>query len=252
MKEREIIHLIANQKFPDLKKRVDCGIIAFGGDLSVKRLLEAYTKGIFPWYDINSPILWHSPNERCIFNIDDFKVSHSLNQRLKKHTFTFTFDLFFKEIMQFCALIKRKGEIGTWIFNETVEAYTALHKAGYAHSLEVWKNNELAGGLFGVSMGKAFFGESMFHIHTDASKAGMFFLFKFLKMHEFHFVDAQMHTDHLISLGASMISRDEYLDKLDCALEYNTIRGNWNEYIKRNGITPPFYGRSYKDGRTES
>ncbi|HLO91765.1 MAG TPA: leucyl/phenylalanyl-tRNA--protein transferase [Lentimicrobium sp.] len=239
---------MANKKFPELKNRIDCGIIAFGGDLSVKRLLEAYSKGIFPWYDSHSPILWHSPNERCIFEIEDFKVSHSLKQRLKKNTFTFTFDMFFKEIMQFCALIKREGEIGTWIFNETVEAYTALHKAGYAHSLEVWNDNELAGGLFGVSLGKAFFGESMFHIQTDASKAGLFFLFEFLKLNDFHFVDAQMHTDHLISLGARMIPRDEYLDKLDIALQHNTIRGNWNEYIKQRGPTPLFYGRSHKNG----
>lgn len=248
MKEREIIFLGPKQKFPELRNRKDSGIIAFGGDLSIKRLLEAYSKGIFPWYDVSSPILWHSPNERCIFNINDFKVSHSLKQRLKKNTFTFTFDQYFKEIMQFCALIKREGEVGTWIFNETVEAYTALHKQGYAHSVEVWKGNELAGGLFGVSLGKAFFGESMFHIYTDASKAGLYFLFEFLKMNDFHFVDAQMHTDHLISLGAQMIPREEYLDRLDEALKFNTIKGNWNEYIKRKGSTPAFYGRGNKAG----
>lgn len=245
MRER-IIHLSPKQKFPDLRNRHDTGIIAFGGNLSIKRLLEAYSKGIFPWYDIHSPILWHSPNERCIFGIDDFKVSHSLKQRLKKRTFTFTFDLYFKEIMQFCALIKRDGEVGTWIFNETVEAYTALHKEGYAHSLEVWQGNELAGGLFGVSLGKAFFGESMFHIYTDASKAGMYFLFEFLKENDFHFVDAQMHTDHLISLGATLIPRDDYLNKLEEALKFNTIKGNWNEYIRRKGSTPIFYGRGHK------
>lgn len=242
MKESEIIHLGHNQKFPDLRNRLDSGLIAFGGDLSVKRLLDAYSKGIFPWYDAHTPILWHSPNERCIFLIDDFRVSHSLRQRLNQNIFTYTFDQYFKDVMQLCALIKRKGENSTWILKETVDAYTALHKAGYAHSLEVWKGNELAGGLFGVSLGKAFFGESMFHVYTDASKAGMFFLFDFLKNNGFHFVDAQMHTDHLMSLGARMISRNEYLDKLDEALKYDTIRGNWNEYIRRKGTPPPFYG----------
>ncbi len=244
MKEREIIYLGGNRKFPDLRNRNDSGVIAFGGDLGVGRLLEAYTKGIFPWYNTDSPILWHSPLERCIFFIDDFKVSMSLHQKLKKHTFTFTFDQHFKEIMQYCALIKRKGENGTWIFQETIEAYTALYEAGYAHSLEVWQNGQLAGGLYGVSLGRAFFGESMFHLASDASKAGMHFLFRFLKALEFHFVDAQMHTEHLMSLGATMITRNDYLDKLDAALEFNTIRGNWDEYIREHGIAPLLYGRS--------
>ncbi len=248
MKEREIIHLEGNRKFPDLRNRNDSGVIAFGGDLSVGRLIEAYTKGIFPWYNIDSPILWHSPLERCIIFIDDFKTSMSLRQKLKRHAFTFTFDQHFREIMHYCALIKRKGEHGTWIFQETVKAYTALYEAGYAHSLEVWQNEELAGGLYGVSIGKAFFGESMFHFKTDASKAGMHFLFKFLKSQEFKFVDAQMHTDHLMSLGATIVTRNNYLEMLETALKYNTIRGNWNEYIREHAIAPLFYGRSNKNG----
>lgn len=252
MKESEIVRLDANQKFPDLHNRHDSGVIAYGGELSIARLLEAYSKGIFPWYDIDSPILWHSPLERCIFLMNGFKISHSLKQKLNQQTFTFTFDLHFKEMMQYCALIKRKGEAGTWIFNETVEAYTELHKAGFAHSLEVWSDNELAGGLFGVSLGKAFFGESMFHLKTDASKAAMYFLFEFLKRNEFHFVDAQMHTDHLESMGAILLSRNEYLDKLKLALQFDTLRGNWNEHIKREGFTPDFYGRSHRNGPAKS
>jgi leucyl/phenylalanyl-tRNA---protein transferase len=248
MKEREIIYLEGNIKFPDLRNRNDSGVIAFGGDLSVGRLLEAYRKGIFPWYNIDSPILWHSPLERCIFFINDFKVSLSLQQKLKKHLFTFTFDQHFKEIMQYCSLIKRKGEHGTWIFQETIDAYHALHKAGYAHSLEVWQNGQLAGGLYGVSLGKAFFGESMFHFVTDASKTGMHFLFEFLKVHEFHFVDAQMHTKHLMSLGATLTPRNNYLDLLDAALKHDTLNGNWNEYIREHGNAPHLYGRSYQNG----
>lgn len=248
MRENEIINLTKLQKFPDLRNRIDSGLIAFGGDLSINRLLDAYKKGIFPWYDQNSPILWHSPLERCIFNIDQFKVSHSLNQKLKKHTFTFTFDQHFKEIMTYCSLIRRKGEHGTWIFNETVEAYTLLHEQGFAHSVEVWNKDELAGGLFGVSLGKAFFGESMFHIMTDASKAAMYFLFDFLKSMDFHFVDAQMETSHLMSLGAIIIPREEYLDKLDKALKYDTLTGNWNEYIKQYRPSQAFYGRSHQNG----
>lgn len=247
MKEGEIIYLKKGQDFPDLKNRKDSGVIAFGGDLGVPRLLEAYSKGIFPWYDVKSPILWHSPMERCVFNINDFKTSHSLKQKLKKGTFTYTFDKFFVQIMMCCALIDRKGENGTWIFKETVDAYTELHKEGYAHSLEVYNDGEVVGGLFGVAMGKAFFGESMFHLITDASKAGMYFLFEFLKSQQFHFVDAQMFTEHLVSLGAGMVSRNEYLDMLDVALKNETIIGNWDEYIGRTGFTSEFYGNSHKN-----
>ncbi len=245
MKDREIIHLDKKKPFPDLRNRHDSGIIAFGGDLSVGRLLEAYSKGIFPWYDQHSPILWHSPMERCIFKIDGFRASHSLKQKLKRNAFTFTFDRHFKEIMQICAIIKRKDEFGSWILQETVDAYTKLHWEGYAHSLEVWQDGEIAGGLFGVSLGKAFFGESMFHTVTDASKAAMYFLFDFLKKNDFHFVDAQMHTDHLESLGAITIPRDEYLERLKYALKEKTIRGNWHEYICRNGNAPEIYGRGH-------
>ncbi|HLN53379.1 MAG TPA: leucyl/phenylalanyl-tRNA--protein transferase [Lentimicrobium sp.] len=251
MKEGDIIYLKKGRPLPILKNRRDSGIIAFGGDLSFSRLLEAYSKGIFPWYDVNSPILWHSPMERCIFNINSFKTSHSLKQKLKNGTFSFTFDQCFVQIMQCCALIKRKGESGTWIFRETVDAYSALHMEGYAHSLEVWHKGEIAGGLFGVSLGKAFFGESMFHVITDASKAAMYFLFEFLRSQQFHFVDAQMHTDHLISLGAEMVSRNHYLQMLEIALKNDTIAENWDEYIKRRGITPEFYGRGYKNVRTK-
>lgn len=242
------MRLEVGKKFPDLRQSNDSGLIAFGGDLGINRLLEAYSKGIFPWYDEYSPILWHSPLARCIFHIDDFKVSHSLNQKLKQGIFTFTFDQSFTRVMQHCALIKRRGEYGTWIFNETIEAYTELFYNGFAHSLEVWYKGKLAGGLYGVSLGKAFFGESMFHIITDASKAAMYFLFHFLKHQNFHFVDAQMHTDHLMSLGARIISRNEYLDLLAEALKFNTIKENWDEYIKRTGASPYLYGRSHKDG----
>ncbi len=247
MKEGGIIFLDKGVPFPELKNQRDSGVIAFGGELSVSRLLEAYSKGIFPWYDVNSPVLWHSPMKRCIFDIDGFKTSHSLKQKLKKGTFTYTFDKNFVQIMQCCALIKRKGESGTWIFKETVDAYYELHKAGYAHSLEVWQNGEIAGGLFGVSMGKAFFGESMFHLVTDASKAAMYFLTGFLKSNNFHFIDAQMKTDHLLSLGAKMISRNKYLDLLELALKHDTITGSWDEYIRRAERTPDFYGRGHQN-----
>lgn len=252
MRNSAIIRLLPHVKFPDLRNRIDSGLIAYGGELGINRLLEAYSKGIFPWYDYDSPVLWHSPLERCIFGINDLKISHSLRNKLNRKLFTFTFDQHFTQIMQHCALIDRKEGPGTWIFSETIQAYTQLHKEGYAHSVEVWHEGVLAGGIFGVSLGKAFFGESMFHIVTDASKVGMKFLFDFLKTNDFHFVDAQMETNHLMSLGARIVSRNNYLDMLEEALKHQTLQGNWNEYIKRSGKTPPFYGRGHKDGSVES
>lgn len=230
---------------PSLRNRIDTGFIAWGDELTTQRVIEGYEKGIFNWSDREEVSLWYSPEVRCIFEIDGFIVSHSLKHKLKKHTFTFTFDQHFKEIMQGCAWIRKEKEDGTWILNNVIETYTELHKMGIAHSLEVWSSGYLAGGLYGVAMGKAFFGESMFHIKTDASKAALYFLFNFLQEQGFHFVDAQNPTEHLDSLGAIEICRDDYLDMLDEALKHNTLKGNWDDIIRRSGKAPEFYGRSH-------
>ena len=223
-----VIYLKDNIDFPSVEESLDDGLLAAGGDLCEPRLLNAYSKGIFPWYSEYSPILWYSPPVRCIFSPDGFKLSHSLRLKLKNQEFTITFDKDFAGVIDACASIKRKGEFGTWILPEMIEAYNQLHKSGFAHSVEVWHNDALAGGLYGVSLGRAFFGESMFHIVTDASKAALHYLCNWLQNHHFSFIDAQNETRHLLSLGAVTVSRAEYLILLREALRYPTIRGNWN------------------------
>jgi leucyl/phenylalanyl-tRNA---protein transferase len=224
-----VIFLRDNIDFPPVEESLDDGLLAAGGDLSEQRLLQAYRNGIFPWYSEYSPILWYSPPVRCIFRPDGFIASHSLISKLKNSNFTFSFDKEFEEVINACAFVKRKGESGTWILPEMIDAYTALHKSGYAHSIEVWHKGKLAGGLYGVSLGRAFFGESMFHKVTDASKAALHYLCKSLQNQNFSFIDAQNETGHLLSLGAFTISRSDYIILLKETLSYPTIRGNWNK-----------------------
>ncbi len=223
-----VIYLMDNIDFPSVEHCQDDGLLAAGGDLSENRLLNAYRHGIFPWYNEYSPILWYSPPVRCIFRPDDFKVSHSLKLKLKKNEFTFTIDEDFAGVINACASIERKDNFGTWILPEMIYAYTRLHKIGYAHSVEVWQKGSLVGGLYGVSLGRAFFGESMFHRYTDASKAALYYLCNWLQKRNFSFIDAQNETGHLLSLGALTVSRTVYLEMLADALSYPTNKGKWN------------------------
>ena len=225
---KSVLYLKNNIDFPPVNDSLDDGLLAAGGDLSEQRLLKAYKSGIFPWYSELTPILWYSPKERCIFKPDTFKVSHSLKQKIQKNFFKITLDQDFTGVILSCAHTRRRHETGTWILPEMIEAYTQLHQSGYAHSVEVWHEELLVGGLYGVSLGRAFFGESMFHKLPDASKAALHYLCKWLLERNFQFIDAQMETEHLLSLGAYTISRDEYLIMLDEALKHETIRGNWN------------------------
>jgi leucyl/phenylalanyl-tRNA--protein transferase len=224
-----VLYLRDTIDFPPVEESLDDGLLAAGGDLSEKRLLNAYRSGIFPWYSEYSPILWYSPPVRCIIKPDGFNLSHSLKLKLKNNDFTISLDKNFEDVINACASIKRKGESGTWILPEMIEAYTELHKSGYAHSVEVWHKGKLAGGLYGVSLGRAFFGESMFHKVTDASKAALHYLCTWLQKQNFNFIDAQNETRHLLSLGAITINRSDYLIILKEALNYPTIRGNWNK-----------------------
>lgn len=203
------------------------GLLAVGGDLSSERLLEAYRLGIFPWYSDDQPILWWSPDPRLVLELDEFKVSRSLRKTLKKGVFKVTFDRAFEEVIRACAAFPRAGQKGTWITPEMQQAYIQLHGLGYAHSVESWRGEKLAGGLYGVSLGKAFFGESMFHRETDASKVALAVLVEKLKVWQFHFIDAQMATKHLLSLGAAEMPRRIFLKRLQSALRHPTQRGKW-------------------------
>jgi leucyl/phenylalanyl-tRNA--protein transferase len=222
-----IFRLVQDPVFPPPDYADPSGLLAVGGDLSSERLLEAYRAGIFPWYSDDQPILWWSPDPRLVLELDDFKMSRSLRKIVKKGIFAVTFDQAFQEVIRACASIPRAGQSGTWITDEMQEAYTHLHGLGYAHSVESWFGGKLAGGLYGVSLGKAFFGESMFHLKSDASKVALATLVQKLRSWDFHFIDSQMTTEHMLSLGAKEVPRRIFLKRLQSALRHPTKRGRW-------------------------
>ncbi len=213
--------------FPEPDKASDIGLLAIGGDLSIERLLLAYSKGIFPWFSRDEPILWWSPDPRAVLFPGNLKVSKSLRQTLRNKLYEVKFDTDFESIIEQCSVIKRKGEKGTWITDEMKNAYIVLHKAGYAHSVETYYDGRLSGGLYGVSLGHIFFGESMFSIERDASKIALYFLTEKVKKWDFRMIDAQVETSHLLSLGAENIPRIEYLNMLSRELTFPTIKGKW-------------------------
>ncbi|SMC58617.1 leucyl/phenylalanyl-tRNA--protein transferase [Moheibacter sediminis] len=199
--------------FPDYNEAVD-GIIALGGGLSVERLKLAYEKGIFPWFNEDEPILWWFPDPRFVLFPDELKVSKSMKKILRDSQFTFTENTCFEEVMRNCQRISRLGQDGTWITDDMLNAYVQLHHLGIARSIEVWKNGELVGGFYGIEGKRIFCGESMFTKVSNASKAGfIYFVEKYKDRYEL--IDCQTHTEHLESLGAEMISAEEFLDYLD-------------------------------------
>jgi leucyl/phenylalanyl-tRNA--protein transferase len=222
-----IFRLIDDMIFPPPDYADPSGLVAVGGDLSSNRLLEAYRVGIFPWYSDDQPIFWWSPDPRLVLELNDFKLSRSLLKTIKKGVFKVTFDRVFEDVIAACAAVPRDGQHGTWITTEMQEAYIHLHGLGFAHSVETWFEGELVGGLYGVSLGKAFFGESMFHHKTDASKVALATLVEKLKTWGFHFIDAQMTTEHMLRLGGKEISRRMFLKQLRSALHHPTKRGKW-------------------------
>ena len=213
--------------FPDPSSANKDGLLAVGGDLSVQTLIQAYSKGIFPWYDDASPILWWSPDPRIVLFPDRLNISKSLAQTIKSGRFECRMDTVFEEVIHACSIAIRKGQPGTWITTDMEKAYIDLHHSGYAHSVEIFYKGELAGGLYGISLGGAFFGESMFQLKKDASKVGLHYLVQLLKKWEFDFIDAQVPSDHMKSLGAKEISRDEFLKMLEHSLEKPTRKGKW-------------------------
>jgi len=213
-----VFRLTEDLTFPDPELAEQDGLLAVGGDLSTDRLLVAYSMGIFPWYEDGSPILWWSPDPRLILIPDELKVSRSLRQEIKKGLFVVTMDTAFEEVIRNCADIRREGQQGTWITEEMIVAYTRLHEAGYAHSVESWHKGELAGGLYGIVLGKAFFGESMFAKKSSASKVAFVTFVEHLGRSGFSFIDCQMATAHLKSLGAREIPRRKFLQMLKKAL----------------------------------
>ncbi|MBP7734482.1 MAG: leucyl/phenylalanyl-tRNA--protein transferase [Spirochaetes bacterium] len=216
--------------FPPVQLAEESGILAVGGDLSAERLVEAYRRGIFPWYSDGDPIIWWSPNPRFVLFPEELYVSKTMRQVLRRNIFTITCDRDFRSVIQGCREPRRK-ERGTWITDEMLEAYVGLHELGVAHSVEAWKNGELVGGLYGLSLGHCFFGESMFTREDNASKAAFITLVRKLMELEYIIVDCQVYTSHLESLGARHIDREEYLDILEEGLRHETVGGSWKDML---------------------
>ena len=197
--------------FPDTTLAEEDGLLAVGGDLSTARLLLAYQNGIFPWYNDDIPILWYSPHERFVLFPGELKISKSTRQVLRSNRFHVTGDQCFEKVIEACSTINRKGQDGTWITDDMKNAYIRLHHEGYAHSVEVWEQDKLVGGLYGVQMGSVFCGESMFSLVSNASKMALISL---CQSGDYTLIDCQVHTEYLESMGARMISRKEYTDIL--------------------------------------
>jgi len=196
--------------FPPVDLAEPDGLLAYGGDLTPDRLLLAYSDGIFPWYD-EPPILWWCPDPRFVLFPNELKISASMKQVLKKGVFTITVNKDFSGVINACRKISRPGQDGTWISEDVIKAYTALHEAGYAHSFECWQNDELVGGFYGIQLGDCFFGESMFSYVSNASKAAFITFVQYAAEKGLRMIDCQIHSAHLASLGARMIPRNEFL-----------------------------------------
>ena len=213
--------------FPPPHLARDDGLLAVGGDLRPERLLTAYRMGIFPWYNDDGPILWWSPDPRLVLYPEAFRVPRRLQRTLRQARFHITFDTQFRKVVEACARVQQRRHEGTWIVPDMQYAYCRLHEAGFAHSVETWYEGKLVGGLYGVSLGGCFFGESMFYTVSNASKAALAVLVEHLLELGFELIDCQVTTDHMLGLGAREISRKAFLAQLARSLAAPTVRGKW-------------------------
>ena len=223
------------EDFPPLEAATEEGVLAVGGDLGEARLIAAYRGGIFPWYGPGEPIIWWSPDPRCVIFPEKFRPARSLKKSIRRCHFDFTLDTAFAQVIAECAARRdrvnrgaNRGASGTWITAEMARAYTGLHRSGIAHSAEIWQRGRLVGGLYGVALGGVFFGESMFSRVTDASKAALALLIVRLLQWDFRLIDCQVSSAHLLSLGAEEIPRTEFIGHLQAALNLPGKPGNWS------------------------
>lgn len=228
-----MIPLLAVQdpdSFPDVNRALSepNGLLAVGGDLSPKRLLCAYRRGIFPWFGEGDPLLWWSPDPRTVLFPDEIRISRSLRKRLRRRRLGVSMDRVFSDVIRGCSQARGPSRSGTWILPPMVRAYEALHRLGWAHSVEVWEGETLVGGLYGVAIGQVFFGESMFSRVDDASKVALVQLCEHLDALDFRLIDCQMRTDHLIRLGALEIPRREFVTLLDRFCAHPEASGSWD------------------------
>ena len=225
----------------DLTNPSPLGIVGIHGNLSPGLLLSAYRQGVFPWYDDESPILWWSPDPRFILDPGELHVSSSMEKFLKRKVYNVTVDEAFAEVIHACASVPRSGQEGTWIVPEMEEAYKRLHDLGFAHSVEVWEDKTLAGGLYGISLGKLFFGESMFSYRSNASKTAFILLVLGLQEKGFPMIDCQVYTEHLEQLGAREVDREYFLQRLEEGLTAATRRGNWGTWLDLKDVAVRYF-----------
>ena len=211
-----VYRLSEHPSFPNPEGAHSSGVVAIGGDLSPQRLFSAYSSGIFPWFSEGEPLMWWSPNPRFVLFPQDLKIRRSLRKTLKKTPFVIRYDTVFNEVIQYCSQLGRPGQDGTWITNHMIEAYIRFHQLGYAHSVEIFLEDRLVGGLYGVALGPFFFGESMFHLVSDASKAALIALVT--RYPQAPFIDCQVHNDFFESMGAQHIPRTQFLATLKAHL----------------------------------
>lgn len=210
------------------------GLLCVGGDLSSKRILLAYQNGIFPWFSKDEPILWWSPDPRLVLFPENINISKSLTKKIRKHLFNIRIDTAFEQTILACAKPRNNEHNGTWLVEEMIEAYIKLHKLGYAHSIETWRQDKLVGGLYGICLGGSFFGESMFSFESDASKLALVSLANHLKKHRFDLIDCQVTTQHLLNMGACEISRHAFLDLITPSVKREDIKNIWGPNIDLN------------------
>lgn len=214
--------------FPPPENASEEGLLAIGGMLTPEWLVEAYSSGVFPWFNEGDPILWWSVEPRSLLFPKRVHVQKSMKPYLNSNAYRFCLDRNFSKVIEYCAKAPGRGKNHTWLTPEMIDAYEELHRLGLAHSAEIYKDEELVGGLYGVSLGKAFFGESMFSLAKNSSKLSLIKLCRFLHRHDFDFIDCQVHTDHLERMGAQPHSRADYMKMLNAALKKPTLQGKWH------------------------
>ncbi|MGM0393202.1 MAG: leucyl/phenylalanyl-tRNA--protein transferase [Thermodesulfobacteriota bacterium] len=222
-----LFRLSSRLEFPPAWLARSDGLLCIGGDLSCERILLAYQNGIFPWFSDNEPILWWSPDPRLVLYPSEIRISKSLRKTLKKNRFRITINQAFEQTISACSQPRKDPNEGTWLVEEMKDAYIELHCQGHAHSVEAWHQDRLVGGLYGVAMGCVFFGESMFSLESDASKAALVALARHLNTHGFDFIDCQVTTDHLCRMGAVEIPRNRFLDLLGRSIIRQPVSGVW-------------------------
>ena len=226
---KTITWLTGDVPFPPIEQALadPNGLLAVGGDLTSHRLLSAYRRGIFPWYSVGQPILWWSPDPRMVLEVDEFRIRRSLRKRIRQRRFEVRADTAFPVVVNACARTPRVGQYGTWITPQMMDAYINLYELGYAHSLEAWRDGKLVGGLYGLAMGRVFFGESMFSTEADASKVALAALINLLRSLDTKMVDCQQQTEHLATFGARPIARAEFATRLDALIHSTAPSTAW-------------------------